>query len=79
MKLSMWNIYYALSSKDKVPMIKVGDATIVSARWIATSYFNPDRVYVGNESEFFGGEERNTLIVHRHDMILVRDIDPEEV
>lgn len=79
MKLSMWNIYYALSSKDKVPMIKVGDATIVSARWIATSYFNPDRVYVGNESEFFGGEERNTLIVHRHDMILVRDTDPEEV
>lgn len=79
MKLSMWNIYYALTSKDKIPMIKIGDATIVSARWISSSFFNPDRVYVGLESEFFGGEKQNTLIVHRHDMILVRDADPEEV
>ena len=79
MKLSMWNIYYALSSKDKIPMINVGDATIVSARWIASSFFNPDRVYVGKEGEFFDGHDNNTLIVHRHDMILVRDAEPEEV
>lgn len=79
MKLSMWNIYYALSSEDKIPMIKVGDATIVSARWISSSYFNPDRVYVGKEGEFFDGHDNNTIIVHRHDMILVRDTEPEEV
>lgn len=81
MKLSMWNLFYDLSEEDKVPLINVGSPTIISARWIVSSYLNPDMVYVGNESEYFdkGSDSQNTLIVHRHDMIVVRDTDPEEI
>lgn len=79
MKLSMWNLYHSLPYRDAVPMIKDGHPTITCARWIVTSYLNPDAVYVGTEKDFFDTQEHAALVVHRHDMILVRNVEVEEL
>lgn len=79
MKLSMWNLFYSLPYENCIPMILDGSPTITCARWIVTSYLNSDTVYVGKESEFFDTTDEDALIVHRHDMIIVRKVDSEEV
>ena len=79
MKLSMWNLYYSLPYQDAVPMIKDGHPTITCARWIVTSYLNQDAVYVGSEKDYFDTNENVALVVHRHDMILVRNVEVEEL
>ena len=79
MKLSIWNIYNRLSYPDRIPMVKEGNATIVSLRWIVSADLNPDYVYIGKEGDFFADSADNTIIVHRKDMILVRGAEPEEV
>lgn len=79
MKLSMWNIFYALSEREKMSLIKEGKQTILSARWIVSSKLNSDMVYVGRESEYFDVSDENVLIVHRHDMIIVYNADPAEI
>lgn len=79
MKLSIWNIYYRLSYPDMIPLIKDGSPTIEGLRWIVSRDLNSDTVYIGSESEFFASSENNALIVHRNDMILVHNADPEEV
>ena len=79
MKLSMWNIYSELPYSDVVPMIKDGSATIAGARWIVSSTMNPSTVYVCSAQEYYEGEEADSFIVHRYDMILVRNVEPEEL
>lgn len=80
MKLSMWNIYSGLPYKDIIPMIKDGSATIAGARWIVSSTMNPNTVYVGSAQELFTDwSETDCFIVHRYDMILVRNVDAEEL
>ena len=79
MKLSMWNIYSELPYDDVVPMIKDGSATIVGARWIVSSTMNPNTVYVGTANEFPEGSEGDSFIVHRYDIILVRQVAAEEL
>lgn len=79
MKISIWNIYYRLSYPNKIPLVKDGGPTIQSVRWIVSKDLNPDMVYIGSEEEFFADIEGNTIIVHRNDMILVQNAEPEEV
>ena len=79
MKLSMWNIYSELPYADIIPMIKDGSATIAGARWIVSSTMNPNTVYVGTAKEFFESAETDSFIVHRYDMILVKQVEAEEL
>ena len=79
MKISIWNIYHRLSYPNRIPLVKDGNPTIKGVRWIVTKDLNPDMVYIGNEAEFFAGIEGNTIIVHRNDMILVQNAEPQEV
>lgn len=79
MKLSMWNIYSELPYAEMIPMIKDGSATIAGARWIVSSTMNPSTVYVGPAQEFFESSENDSFIVHRYDMILVRQVEAEEL
>lgn len=79
MKISIWDIYYRLSYPDMIPLVKDGSPTIESIRWLVSKDLNPDMAYIGNEKEFFAGVEGNTIVVHRNDMILVHNADPEEV
>lgn len=80
MKLSMWNLYNELPYSDTMPMIKDGSATIAGARWIVSSTMNPNTVYVGSAREFFSDwSETDSFIVHRYDMILVRQVEAEEL
>lgn len=79
MKISIWNIYCRLSYPNKIPLVKDGSPTIQSVRWIVSKDLNPDMVYIGSEEEFFADIEGNTIIVHRNDMILVQNAEPEEV
>ena len=79
MKLSMWNLYSELPYSDAVPMIRDGSPTIAGARWIVTSTMNPNTVYVGSAREFFDSAENDSIVVHRHDMILVKQVEAEEL
>ena len=79
MKLSIWNIYHRLSYPDKISLIKDGKPTIQGVRWIVSKDLNPDTVYVGDGEEFFHSDGGNTIVVHRNDMILVQNAEPEEV
>ena len=79
MKISMWNLYNRLPCADAVPMIRDGSPTITCARWIVTSQLNPDAVYIGRKRDFFDTIKDDVLIVHRYDMILVKNADPEEL
>ena len=79
MKLSMWNIYSELPYSNTVPMIKDGSATIAGARWIVSSTMNPNTVYVGPAKDYFESSESDSFIVHRYDMILVRQVEAEEL
>lgn len=79
MKLSIWNIYHRLSYPSRIPLVKDGSPTIKGVRWIVSKDLNPDMVYIGNEAEFFAGIDGNTIIVHRNDMILVQNAEPQEV
>lgn len=79
MKLSMWNIYHELSEGDKLAMIHEGEATISGARWLVTTKLSADHVYVGGAGEYFEAGDEDAIIVHRRDMILVKQIDPEEL
>ncbi len=79
MQVNIWNIYHRLSYPNKIPLVKDGGATIKGVRWIVSKDLNPDMVYIGREAEFFADITGNTLIVHRNDMILVQNAEPEEV
>lgn len=79
MNISIWNIYHRLSYPNRVPLVKEGTPTIKGVRWIVSKDLNPDMVYIGNEEEFFAGIAGNTIIVHRNDMILVQNAEPQEV
>ena len=79
MKLSMWNIYSELPYANIIPMIKDGSATIAGARWIVSSTMNPNTVYVGPAKGFFESADADSFIVHRYDMILVRQVEAEEL
>ena len=79
MQVNIWNIYHRLSYPQKIPLVKDGGATIKGVRWIVSKDLNPDMVYIGREAEFFADVTGNTLIVHRNDMILVQNAEPEEV
>ena len=79
MQISIWNIYHRLSYSVKIPLVRDGSATIKGIRWIVSKDLNSDMAYIGNEGEFFAGVEGNTIIVHRNDMILVKDAEPQEV
>lgn len=79
MKLSMWNLYYALDYKGMVPMITDGSPTITCARWIVTSHLNENAVYVGKSDNFFYTAEGSAIVVHQHDLIIVRNVEPEEL
>lgn len=79
MKISIWNIYYQLPYANKIPLIRNGSPTIENVRWIIPRDLNPNAVYIGSASGFFDSADRDTLIVHRYDMILIHNTDPEEV
>ena len=79
MKLSMWNIYHGLAEEHKLAMIHDGEATITGARWLITTKLSPDHVYVGGAGEYFDAGDEDAIIVHRRDMILVNQTDPEEL
>lgn len=79
MKISMWNILSRLNYDNIVSMIKEGSETIETVRWIVYSFLNEKTVYVGEASVFFYGNHDGTVIVHRNDMLLIPDSDPEEV
>ncbi|MFR6273919.1 PucR family transcriptional regulator [Blautia sp.] len=80
MKISMWNLYHALSYPELVPLIKDGSPTITCARWMVTTRLNSNAVYVGKQSEFFDtADNSNAIIVHRYDWILVKNVDTEEL
>lgn len=79
LKISMWNIFHNLPFSDKVPMIKDGSPSISCARWITSSYLNKDAVYVGREKDFFYTDRENAIIVHRQDLILVGQVEPEDL
>lgn len=79
MKISMWSILERLKYDNIVVMIKSGSETIESARWIVYSFLNERTVYVGEAGGFFYGNHEGTVIVHRNDMLLIPDSDPEEV
>ena len=78
MKISIWNIYNKLPYPEKIPLIKNGSPTIENVRWIIPRDLNPNSVYIGSAGEFFDSSENDTLIVHRYDMILIHNVDPEE-
>lgn len=78
MKISIWNIYNQLPYPEKIPLIKNGAPTIENARWIIPRDLNPNSVYIGSAGEFFDSAENDTLIVHRYDMILIHNTEPEE-
>ena len=75
----MWEIYYALPFGDVIPMVQTGRATIEKARLIASSYLDKKTVYAGRAFDYFEADNDDTIIVHRHDMILVRGVDTENV
>ena len=79
MKLSMWNIYHELTYSDIIPLIIDGTCTITGIRWLISTQLNGDRVYIGSARDYFEAGEDDALIVHRRDMILVKQISPEEV
>lgn len=79
MKLSMWNIYHELSEDHKLAMIHEGEPTITGARWLITTKLSADHVYVGGAGEYFEAGDEDAIIVHRRDMILVKQVDPEEL
>ena len=78
MKISIWNIYNQLPYPEKIPLIKNGAPTIENARWIIPRDLSPNSVYIGSAGEFFDSAENDTLIVHRYDMILIHNTEPEE-
>ena len=75
----MWNIYHELSADHKLAMIHEGEATITGARWLITTKLSADHVYVGGAGEYFEAGDEDSIIVHRRDMILVKQTDPEEL
>ena len=79
MKISMWSILERLKYDNIVVMIRNGSETIESVRWIVYSFLNERTVYVGEADGFFYGNHEGTVIVHRNDMLLIPDSDPEEV
>lgn len=79
LKISMWNIFHNLPFSDKIPMIKDGSPSITCARWITSSCLNKDAVYVGREKDFFYTGRENAIIVHRQDLILVGQVEPEDL
>lgn len=60
-------------------MIIDGTCTITGIRWLVSTQLSGDRVYVGSARDYFEAREDDSLIVHRRDMILVKQISPEEV
>ncbi|MDO5410994.1 MAG: helix-turn-helix domain-containing protein [Lachnospiraceae bacterium] len=78
MNISMWNLFYNLPFEHIIPMVRNGSPSITCARLIVSTDLDPNAVFVGKSSDFFY-EEETTIIVHRHDMILVPDIEPAEV
>lgn len=79
MKLSMWNLFYELPYEDVLPMISDGSPSITCARWIVTSFLNEDTVYVGNTRDYFDTSQEGAIVVHRHDLFIVHNVEPEEL
>lgn len=79
MKISMWHLYHSLPYENMTPMIKEGSCSITCARWIVGTRLNETAVFVGRSSDYFFTNSNNTIVVHRHDMIQIPNVEPEEV
>lgn len=79
MRLSIWDIYYALDYDNMLPLVQTASPTIRNARLVSSANLSDDAVYVVRAGDFLGTDADDTLIMHRGDQVFVRGASVEQV
>ncbi|MBQ9001436.1 MAG: hypothetical protein IJ087_06245 [Eggerthellaceae bacterium] len=79
MRLSIWEIYYALRYDNMLPLVQSGKATIRRARLVSSSEISDDAVYVASAGSHGNGDMDDVIITHHDDRIMVRGASVEQV